>query len=77
MPYMWQRIGHPDLLIFLDASFAVCTARRKLNWTEADFEEQGRRLAHARQHADLIIVTTELTIDEVLASALEFLRQQA
>ncbi len=74
VPYMWQRITHPDMLIFLDASFPVCTARRKLNWTEADFAEQTRRLAHARQHADLIIATDSLTISQVLECTLQFLR---
>jgi RNase adaptor protein for sRNA GlmZ degradation len=74
VPYMWQRITNPDILIFLEASFAVCTARRRLNWSLADFQEQGRRLAHARQHADLIIDTSALTISQVLDVALEFLR---
>ena len=70
---MWQRITHPDILIFLDASFAVCTERRRLNWTEADFQEQLSRLSHARQHADLIIETDGLSISQVLECALEFL----
>ncbi len=73
VPYMWQRLTRPDILIFLDASFEVCTARRNLNWTEADFAEQARRLSHARQHADLIIETDRLTIFQVLDCALEFL----
>ncbi len=75
VPYMWQRIAHPDYLIFLDASFPVCTARRHLNWTDADFQEQGRRLSHARQHADLIIQTDPLSIPEVLRFALDFLEK--
>jgi hypothetical protein len=70
---MWQRITNPDVLIFLDASFAVCTARRHLNWLEADFLEQLHRLAHARQHADLIIETDALSSDQVLARAIAFL----
>ncbi len=73
VPYMWQRISHPDFLIFLDASFEVCTHRRRLNWTEADFAEQIRRLSHARQHADLVISTDSLTISEVLEQVLAFL----
>jgi ABC-type glutathione transport system ATPase component len=73
VPYMWQRITNPDALIFLDASFAVCTRRRRLNWTADDFIEQQRRLAHARLHADLIIPTDDLSIDQVLSRALEFL----
>ncbi len=74
VPYMWQRITNPQFLIFLDASFEVCTLRRRLNWSPADFEEQGRRLAHARQHADLIIQTDSLSIPQVLDFALAFLR---
>ena len=75
VPYMWQRITHPDVLIFLDASFPNCTARRRLNWTPADFDEQARRLAHARQHADLIIETDALTVPQVLSTALAFLKE--
>ncbi len=72
--YMWQRIAAPDVLIFLEASFPVCTERRRLNWTEADFQEQLRRLAHARQHADLVIDTDHLGVPQVLAVAVAFLR---
>jgi cytidylate kinase len=75
VPYMWQRITHPDILIFLDASFLVCTARRHLNWTQADFDEQMRRLVHARQHADLVIANDNLTVEQVLDCALGFLRE--
>ncbi len=74
VPYMWERITNPDLLIFLNSSFEVSTQRRKLNWTETDYQEQQRRLAHAHQHADLIIETDSLTIEEVRIRALEFLR---
>ncbi len=74
VPYMWQRITHPDFLIYLRASFENCTARRRLSWTRADFDEQLRRLSHARQHADLIIETDGRSVEEVLECALEFLR---
>ena len=74
VPYMWQRITNPDVLVYLEASFAVCTARRRLNWMESDYEEQLRRLSHARQHADLVINTDSLGVAEVLGRALEFLR---
>ncbi len=76
VPYMWQRITNPDILIFLEASFGVCTARRRLNWSAADYAEQLRRLEHARQHADLVIPTDELTIEDVLNRALDFLSKQ-
>lgn len=76
VPYMWQRITKPDCLIFLSASFAICTNRRKLNWQEADYTGQLRRLAHARQHADLAIETDYLAAEEVLAQAIAFLDQR-
>jgi thymidylate kinase len=74
---MWQRIAKPDILIFLDASFPVSTARRKLNWQEQDHEEQYRRLAHARQHANLVIDTDHLTPAQVLQKVLDFLQSAA
>jgi cytidylate kinase len=74
--YMWKRITNPDILIFLNASFEISTRRRKLNWTEADYDEQQRRLAHARQHADIIIETDNITPDKVLTDVLEFLNHR-
>jgi guanylate kinase len=73
---MWKRITNPDVLIFLQASFAVTNQRRDLNWTEADYNEQQRRLAHAREYADLYIETDHLTIQEVLEQVLDFLKNQ-
>ncbi|MBV6394739.1 MAG: hypothetical protein HFACDABA_00306 [Anaerolineales bacterium] len=70
---MWKRISNPDVLIFLEASFIVSTARRKLNWNESDYAEQLRRLAHAHQHADLIVDTDPLAPEQVAARVLEFL----
>jgi cytidylate kinase len=70
---MWQIISKPDLLIFLNASFQVCTARRNLNWNKADYQEQFRRLSHAKEHAHIIIDTDDLTPEQVLQAALDFL----
>lgn len=72
---MWQVITKPDILIFLDCSFQNSTTRRKLNWVPADHEEQMRRLAHARSHADIIIDTNILDSDKVLAQALHYLKE--
>src|SRR5687767_7049522 len=55
VPDMWQLITQPDILIYLDATFAVSTARAKLNWLKKDYIEQLKRLAHAREHANLFI----------------------
>jgi cytidylate kinase len=73
---MWQKISNPEILIFLDASFPVSTARRRLNWQEKDYKEQLRRLSHARMHASLLIDTDDLTPEQVLQKALEYLRNQ-
>jgi cytidylate kinase len=70
VPAMWQRITNPSLLVYLEASYLVCTRRRQLAWTEREYEEQLRRLAHAHAHADLRVDTDPLTPDEVLTAVL-------
>ncbi|HEX5839797.1 MAG TPA: hypothetical protein VFY26_18320 [Anaerolineales bacterium] len=74
VPAMWQILTKPDVLIYLEASFPVSTARRKLDWKEKDHREQLRRLAHARQHAHLYIDTDALTPQQVLEQALNYLQ---
>ena len=71
--YMWQVITRPDILIFLESSFENSTSRRKLNWLQADHDEQRNRLSHAREHAHLIVDTNLLSAEQVLARVLEFL----
>ena len=71
---MWQILSRPNFLIYLEASFPVSTARRRLDWQEREYLEQIRRLAHARRHAHLLIDTDDLTPEQVLQLALEFLR---
>jgi cytidylate kinase len=75
VPAMWQKIAGPDILIFLDASFPVSTARRQLTWQKQDHDEQYRRLDHARQHANLVIDTDNLSPSQVLERALHFLKE--
>jgi cytidylate kinase len=74
---MWQIIAKPDILIYLDASFPISTARRKLNWQKKDHDEQLRRLAHAQEHANLLIDTDDLTPEQVLQKVLDYLRSAA
>ena len=71
---MWQVMTKPSVLIYLNVSFQVSTARTNLNWREKDFLEQLRRLSHARAHANIIIETDTLTIEDVLQKALTFLK---
>ena len=74
---MWQIISKPDILIFLHASFPISTARRKLDWREKDYEEQSRRLSHAREHAHIIIDTDDLTPEQILQIVLDYLQTAA
>jgi cytidylate kinase len=73
VPDMWQVLTQPDILIFLDASFETCTQRKQLDWTMAEYQEQQRRLRHARENCDILLDTTELSPEDVakqVASAL-------
>ena len=69
---MWKRITNPDVLIFLDVTYPLSVLRQKLDWSEADWAEQQRRLSHAREHADLYINTDDLSIEQVLEIAIAF-----
>jgi len=76
VPTMWERISRPDILIYLDASLPVIERRKpRSDWKQAILDEQHRRLAHARAHCDLYVHTDELTVAQVLARAVDFLRQ--
>jgi len=68
---MWLVFSSPDILIYLASTYEACERRKHLNWTEDDFSEQLRRLAHAREHCDIFIDTTDLTEDEVASKALK------
>ncbi len=70
---MWKRITNPDVLVFLDASFAVTLKRRQFNWNEADWTEEQRRLRHAREQAHLYINTDDLSPQEVLNIVIAFM----
>jgi len=76
VPYMWQRLTNPAVLIFLDASYPVTVKRRRLNWTLEEYNKQQNRLDHARQHANIVINTDNLTSDEVFQRVLDFLLGQ-
>ena len=77
VPTMWQRITQPDLLIYLDVFWVVARQRRPTDAGANWWDEQAHRLRHARQHADLYIVTDELTPQDVLDTTLAFLSNVA
>ena len=70
---MWKQISNPDLLIYLDVSFEVSTSRTGSDWTDDIFRKQIERLKHARQHADLYIMTDDLTPNQVLDEVKKYL----
>jgi len=73
VPDMWQRLTKPSRLVFLQASCRVGAQRRRMSWTEAEWQEQQRRLEHARRHADLYLDTDAISIEQVLQAVLDFL----
>ena len=44
-----------------------------MNWNLSDFNEQQRRLGHALEHANLILDTDHLGVQEVLEQVLAFI----
>jgi shikimate kinase len=76
VPYMWQVISRPDVLIYLDASEAVIYRRGERHYVPGYVEEERRRLAHARAHCDLYLSTDDLSTAEVLARAVAFLEHR-
>ncbi len=70
---MWRRITNPDILVFLDVSYQVSKQRRNLDWTSEEYQEQQRRLLHARQHANLYLFTDDLTPRQVFQQVVSHL----
>lgn len=74
---MWREITNPDVLIYLDASLPTICARLNVNWEQSYIDEQCRRLAHARAHADFALVTDDLSREQVAVRVIEFLNSLA
>jgi hypothetical protein len=72
-PTMWQRITGPDLLVYLDVSWGTARQRRPTDAGPGWWDELARRLRHARQYADMYILTDELSPQEVLDRTLALL----
>ena len=72
---MWQRKGEPDLLIYLDVTYEAATRRRSFIMGEDYITRQHERLSHARQHADLVIQTADLSPEEVYECVQAFLQE--
>lgn len=74
VPSMWQRFFHPDVLIYLDVSYEAARARRPhIDGGRQRLENQHKLLAHALDHCDFYLDTSDLTPDEVQTQVLDFL----
>jgi thymidylate kinase len=74
VPDMWKRLTDPDILIYLDVSYQRSLQRQAMDWTEKEFNEQLRRLQHAKEHSDIFLNTDYLTPSEVLEKVLKYLQ---
>ena len=72
---MWKRVAQPDVLIYLDVTYPVSLVRRHMDWSEHEYEQQLRRLRHARQYADLVVQTDQFSPDEVYQEVVAFLEK--
>ncbi len=63
---MWLRLVDPDVLIYLDLSHEAYRQRRPKDDAGPEYlAMQRERLAHAREHADLVVDTSGMTAEEV------------
>jgi hypothetical protein len=76
-PDMWRRIRPPARLIYLHIDLATQRERRPdVTWDEAWLQIEEDRLAHARQHADLILDTRGLSAQEAFLETRAYLQSQ-
>ncbi len=69
---LW-RAKEPDIVVYLDANLSTIRRRGHTTFTRLLLEEERKRLAWARQKADLYIKTDQLTREEVVGIVLDFL----
>jgi len=78
VPTMWRRIRPPALLIYLEIDLPTQRQRRPdVVWSARWLATEEKRLAHARQHADLILDTRRMQAADVLARVLAWLDRRA
>lgn len=69
---LWRR-QDPDLLVALDVDLETLRARRSPTWLASVYESQRARLAPAFMAADLVLDTSPLSPEEVIATVLAWL----
>jgi RNase adaptor protein for sRNA GlmZ degradation len=77
MPNLWQHFARPRVLIYLYVDVAHQRMRQvDDSWSEQTMAEELSRLAHAYDHADLRIDTSNLSTEQVLQVALTYLKHE-
>ena len=67
VPALWQHFAQPDVLIYLEVSFREALKRRPILQANPDWwDEQLRRLKHARRHAHIVVNTDAFSAEEVV-----------
>lgn len=74
IPDLWRHAGEPEALVLLDARRGTIARRRGADFPQWLLQQQLRRLASARAHADLCVTTDGMTADEVAAHVVAFLK---
>jgi shikimate kinase len=74
VPTMWRRFAQPDILIYLDVDHETALQRRPHTTGPPErLVTQRRRLAHARQHCDFYLDTSQMSFQQVRDHVLAFL----
>jgi GTPase SAR1 family protein len=77
VPDMWLRITKPDILIYLDVSYSEARRRRPhIDGGPERLADQHLRLAHARDHCDYYLDTSNLTPPQVRQAVLEYIHSR-
>jgi len=66
VPTMWRRITNPDILIYLEVSYENTIARKSLNWTRDEYDQQIFRIRDAINNAQIRINTDQLTPQQLI-----------
>jgi predicted ATPase len=74
-PRFWQR-RQPDFLVFLDCQFATIKRRKDVSWGPQRYQQQHAVLSDAREHADLVVVTDNLSPDELISYVYQVLKSR-
>ncbi len=74
VPDLFRRT-RPRVVIYLEASDETVAGRKQTGWEPRQLAEQRRRLARARQQADIVLATDGLDAGELVRRVEEQLRR--